>query len=599
MFKRMGAIALSTSLLTAAFANTTADDFQAAKQFAKSLKGSNLDAMKQFKPETTFEHYNAHPLQEGLYQGVETEKADFSKEAHSALKNDEGGKAVIEHFGKNQFEINQDNASIKQAKLIEDESYAITHGLSNARIQCDEKPPVCEIQTHDEICHTSRQLPDQQCMSKRQVTVTSQHIQQRIDVEVVVHKKWSGTIIVNLFTGAMTNAKGGHVTNLPALKSACETMSARVHSILNNGDKADWIYVTGIPSCQNNGTLTLFVDKEWRRSYPVQIALTMDVRTKPYISDEHWEDHCLHLERRSNLCRKVDERCTDENTTHKVEGLPVTRDCWEKTATYSCASVLTDECHAQKEKGCLQAASFCARMEDGACALYEQTYRCSDKVCPPVVACVKNLFCADGECAETNATQNANFGEAVTQMSVVGEAGREFSQTQTTLFSGHAVTCKIWPLNFIDCCSDEGWGEKLNLAHCRDEDKALGKAKLNYLAHYVGEYCSEKDPIFGECLERKRTYCVFDTKMARVIQEEGRLKQLNPNALGNAEHPNCDGMSVQELQRLDMTHMEFLKPVYPFNKGTPTEAAGIVNPPKNVGNISDEAMKRVQKKVGG
>ncbi|WP_195911854.1 conjugal transfer protein TraN, partial [Legionella pneumophila] len=212
-----------------------------------------------------------------------------------------------------------------------------------------------------------------------------------------------------------------------------------------------------------------------------------------------------------------------------------------------------------------------------------------------------DLFCADGDCTEHAATQNDGFGEAMAPMAVAGAAGAEFGKTQATLFSGHPVQCKIWVWDIIDCCSNEGWADKLHIDLCREEDKALGKAKLNYLAHYVGEFCSQKDPIFGTCLEHKRTYCVFDSKMARIIQAEGRLRQLNPNALGDAEHTRCAGLSVNELQSLDMGRIDFLNPVYPFPQGQPTKEAGIVgdvvlNSP-DASKAMDEIKRRVQKKA--
>lgn len=596
MYRGALGIVISMVLSASIIAGTTAEDFAKLKNYAKSLSAKPLDAMQQFKPETTFENYNKNPEQKSLYKGVETEKTDLTGIASSTVKNDAGGKAVIENFGKNQFDINQNNDAIKRAKLIEDESYAITHGISNDRIKCDEKPPACEMKSHVETCFASRLLPKSQCVKKRLVTVLSEQINQRINVEVVIRKKWAGNVTINLITGAITGAKSGHVSNPIKLKAPCDGMSATIHFIKNNGDKADWVGVSGLPSCVNQGLLSLNVNKGWDRVYPLQIALTVNAFSKAYVSDEHWSDDCSSFEKQG-LCHVESEQCTDANATRIINGLPVTRDCWEKTATFSCASSKADECVAQKEKQCLQSGSHCRRMENNECALYEQTYNCFDKVCPAPITCVKDLFCADGDCTEHAGTENNDFGKEITPLAVVGEAGREYGQTQATLFGGHAVHCKKVITDFIDCCSEEGWGEKLNIAHCPDEDKALGKAKLEYLAHYVGEYCA--DTVFGVCTEHKRTYCVFNTKMARIIQEEGRLKQLNGNALGTAEHPTCEGISVEELQSLDMGRIEFLTPVYPFNSGAPLEAAGIVVPPPNTGSINDEVMRRVQKKVGG
>ena len=108
-------------------ANTMAQDFQKSKEYAKSLGTQPLSVMNQFHPETTFKDYNSAPTEERYYQGIEVEKTDLTSEATRALNNDAGGKTVVDHFGQNQFEVNKNSSVIKNAKLIQDESYALTH----------------------------------------------------------------------------------------------------------------------------------------------------------------------------------------------------------------------------------------------------------------------------------------------------------------------------------------------------------------------------------------------------------------------------------------------------------------------------------------
>lgn len=594
MFKSVCAFLIMMGCSGLMFANTLAEDFQKSKDYVKSLSTKTRDTMNQFHPETTFKDYNKTPVEERHYQGVEAEKTDLSSSAVKALPNDAGGSTIVEHFGENQFDINKNSNIIKNAKLIEEESYALTHGISNNKVSCDAPVKACEIKTHEERCYTSRQLPEQSCVKKRIVSVNSEHTNQRADFEVVVAKKWTGYITVNLKTGAMSNGQGGHLTNPLTLTHPCGTMTATTHSVLNNGQNAPWVSIAELPSCQNEGVITFYISRKFSRNYPVQIALTVDVVSKPWVNDEHWENSCSGLDA-SGLCHMVDERCTDATTTRVIDGLSVTRDCWQYESRYRCSSAMADECRVPREKGCLQALSRCERMENNVCVLYEQTYRCQETECPAPTPCVKNLFCADGECTKQQATQNDSFGTSVIPLAVAGEAGLEFSKTQATLFSGHAVQCKVWFWDVVDCCSNKGWGDKLHIDMCREEDKALGKAKRDYLAHYVGEYCSIKDPVLGGCLEHKRTYCVFDSKMARIVQEEGRLAQLNPNALGDAKNATCAGLSVSELQQLDMGRIDFATPVYPYPVGQATPNAGILgdvtlSTPDS--NASIEEMKR-------
>lgn len=585
------------------WANQTASDFSKFKDFAKSLQTTPLNTMKQFNPGANFKDYTETPTQSAYYTGIDVEKNNLASASAEALKQDVGGKTVVDNFGKNRFEINKDNPAIQQAMRIEAESYAITHGISNENVHCETQSTFpCTPTFRQEICTQSRQLADQQCLKKRIVNVEPEAITQSIDLEIWVRKNFKGYIAVNLVTGKMINALSGSLSSRITLHHPCAAMSASIHSIYNNSNKASWVGVAGLPNCQNNGLLILNITRSFKRDYPLQIALTAQALSSAYEGAEHWENECLALETKTGdgFCHVKEDLCSDQTNPHIINGLPVRRDCWETKTTYVCNSALADECRSQQQRGCLQLSSRCTRMNVNECTLYEQIYQCPEKTCQPEIICTHDVFCADGECVDKVATKNDNFGKDVAMLGATNAIGSEYSSKPVSLFGGHIAQCKIWALDLIDCCSDKGWGKAINLLHCRDEDKALGQAKLNYLVHYLGKFCATE--VAGICLEYKHSYCVFDSKMARIIQEEGRLKQLNPQALGNAEHPTCAGMSVSELQRLDMGRIDFLKPVYPYQAGKPLEAAGIVGDIRpnfpNADNSMDEITRRIQKKAG-
>lgn len=583
------------------FANQTGTDFEAYKNYAESLKNKTTDAMRGFDPAATFQQYSEHPEQEQFYQGTQTEKTDLSTNAQAAVQNDSAAKTIIDNFGKNKYEIDSSNTILSQSQLIQDESYAITHGISNDRVACEGAKPICEMKSHEEYCHSSRTLPDQTCTKSLKVVVDSEKIVQRADFSFVVAKKWTGVISVNLFTGAVTNAVSGYVPNPIRMGHACQHLNASVHSILNNGDLAYWVQLSSFPSCANGGVISFYVNKEWGRAYPVQVSLTVVANSQPYVSQEYWDSRCGAFESQGGLCRIKKERCTDTQSPKVIDGVSVSKECWEKELVYSCSSSAADECIEQKNKGCFQTASECVRYENGYCALFKQTYNCQENVCQAPVECLKDLFCVDGDCVAQAKTQNGEFGQSVSSLAVVGEVGREFSQQPNALLFGGVVTqCKKWPLDVIDCCHDKGWGKDIDLFHCREEDREIGKAKLNYVAHYLGEFCSEE--VAGVCLEHKRTYCLFPSKMARIIQE-ARLNQLNSMGLGDAEHPSCAGMSIAELQKMDLTKVDFVSPIYPFGSGSPNREAGIAGNMKiqaqDPKNTMDEVARRLQQKVGG
>src|SRR5690349_794926 len=74
------------------------------------------------------------------------------------------------------------------------------------------------------------------------------------------------------------------------------------------------------------------------------------------------------------------------------------------------------------------------------------------------------------------------------------------------------------------------------------------------LCHGVGSYCSSKVPLIGVCLEKTESYCCFNSRLARLINEPGR-SQLG-RAWGGAETPDCSGFSVAQLQALDFSRMD-------------------------------------------
>ncbi len=77
-------------------------------------------------------------------------------------------------------------------------------------------------------------------------------------------------------------------------------------------------------------------------------------------------------------------------------------------------------------------------------------------------------------------------------------------------FTGQAKFCKKAAAGYSNCCKDSGWGQDIGLTKCSSDEKALAKAKSNKLTVSVGEFCSKK--VLGVCLQKKRSYCQFDSE---------------------------------------------------------------------------------------
>jgi len=88
---------------------------------------------------------------------------------------------------------------------------------------------------------------------------------------------------------------------------------------------------------------------------------------------------------------------------------------------------------------------------------------------------------------------------------------------------------------------------------CKASDApAAIKSKLGY-CHYNGKYCAKRS-LFG-CLVKRKSYCCFQSKLARIIQEQGR-NQIG-RRWGGAKHPDCTGFTAEEIGQLDFSQMDF------------------------------------------
>ena len=84
------------------------------------------------------------------------------------------------------------------------------------------------------------------------------------------------------------------------------------------------------------------------------------------------------------------------------------------------------------------------------------------------------------------------------------------------------------------------------------DDMTTAMKKDANLCHAVGNYCSSR--ILNACVENTQTYCCFASRLARVINEQGRL-QLG-QTWGSAQNPTCGGFTLAELQTLDFAAMD-------------------------------------------
>ena len=92
---------------------------------------------------------------------------------------------------------------------------------------------------------------------------------------------------------------------------------------------------------------------------------------------------------------------------------------------------------------------------------------------------------------------------------------------------------------------------------CDQGDIQTGMQEKAKQCHYVGDYCYKK--YFFGCVQKAKGYCCFNSKMARIIQEQGRpqLTTFQPNGdWGAGNSPNCRGFTPDEFQALDFSKID-------------------------------------------
>jgi len=124
--------------------------------------------------------------------------------------------------------------------------------------------------------------------------------------------------------------------------------------------------------------------------------------------------------------------------------------------------------------------------------------------------------------------------------------------TNFYMFSGAGKKCRKWSLStlFTNCCELDGWFA----SWCNDKERELKKRRQAETCHKVGTYCSKKIKYVNICIERKTSYCCFNSKLARIINEQGR-SQVG-KTWGSSKRPSCKGFTPSEFVGLDFSSID-------------------------------------------
>lgn len=337
---------------------------------------------------------------------------------------------------------------------------------------------------------------------------------------------------------------------------------------------------------------------------------------------DEWVDGCTFLEEQSDagICRHVSITMTGKQTrdiagtvvnpppgTPLTDSEPITKDVWEESNTYACLKPIESTCEMLRAQGCIQINSVCAEEIGGVCVAWKQTLRCPStkkKIRKYRAMGEKSPFCLTGDCAENDYEANGEMLNAMAQLAVLREAQDDI-RAQVEIFKGQSRQCRKNCIGFRDCCTTkkgcltatelkEGWGVSLHLTECSGEEQELADWRSKNRCVFVGTYCAERQPITRICIRKKSSFCCFGTKLAKLINSQGRA-QLGLG-WGDVKGPDCRGLTTDELSRIDMSQMNLSELYEDVQKNFKPRAQDHVAQGMELERIRDN-MRHLNKKV--
>lgn len=569
-------------LLMAGMANANAQtdadaQYKAGADFAREIKGKGDSSLNNFNPGDSIPNYTDSPGEKNYYGGV-TATGDGAMKADGTQEwtTNKATQAVTDSFINNPKEpISPDAPFIQASQDVQ--SRADTIIGKTGQMQC-EAQQINRSEFTNYSCERDIQV-EQACTRTAEITgnwtegwetrfvtispgsfsfqpsgnnalfsfqapVTGNVVWATLNVWVA-----SNRYLWNMPTSFMNTSFNLQHTASIALSAAGMTLSeGQIVSGLAQG------------TLVNAGNLfnTQFVQE---KSSTFTLEMLMNVKTKVFNPTITWTEFCPFSKSEGTL---KNTECIEPGSTKTVvvEGKPyqVTQACWKYKDTYMTQAADAGTCKKYIDNpACTLASRKCAfSAEDGGGCLHEyETWSCETRTAGKVMICGGDTFCLDGECERAQKGKNNDFAPVVSALAALAAAGKDVADlngVDVRAFTGSAKFCKKFAVGFSDCCKDSGWGQDIGIANCSTEEKALGKAKEKQLTVSVGEFCSKK--VLGVCLEKKRGYCQFDSKLAQIVQQQGRNGQLRIG-FGAAKSPDCRGITQTELQQIKFDNLDF------------------------------------------
>jgi conjugal transfer mating pair stabilization protein TraN len=251
-----------------------------------------------------------------------------------------------------------------------------------------------------------------------------------------------------------------------------------------------------------------------------------------------------------------------------IEGEQVYRDCWEYSYPKTCNYPSKDNCRNYShcypvgDQDCLLRDSLgnCVNLNrEFSCKSWENNPKENKEARVDLVEkdgqeglICNGVPCIDGNCVDKSYFTNGEMMDSVSKLYVASnmKPGQDYN---FNLFAGFAGHCSKKAVGYSNCCPNtaKGWGRQIG-AGCSKDENSLMNLRSKNLCVYVGK---ENKQRMGVTNVVKHHFCCFGNMLEKVVQVEGR-KQLGIN-FGSGGKTNCRGLTIDEIQRLDFSKMDF------------------------------------------
>lgn len=500
-----------------------------------------IHAMEQFNPATVLKDFSAHPPESELSVAVRESDVALKALGKERAAQDETASMVLEQEqSRPKIKLNPKAAEIEYAERLIDNAESILHPV------CFKKPVPCVDHVETKTCDETSQYVAKTCEGAtlnvhphvthhakvgRGLYLDATHQEGQIDLTVCSPNEETG-----LF-------KCGP-DSLIKLHPRCEHIEVHATQLPKG-----MVNITQQPTCASP-VISL--------NYGGKVGLAVQLDVTEYWSDEDtWtKQDCSKeaLEREFEFCAyESTTTCTEPNATKIINGVPITRTCWGEASHYQCLSDKASTCAPLMEQGCSHVSSQCVSQTEPHCDHVVQTYQCGTQECfPDKEICPSEVACADGQCDVTKDEKSDDINEGLSRLGTLAGTADEVATNQVdvgqaAIFRGAVQQCEKYPLGIRDCCTDEGLLDAF--IHCPKELKDLQRAKSEHRVVYLGRYTDDLLDTWHY------VHCVFPSKLAGIIQLQGRGAQLGI-PFGAAKTPNCRGITPEELERIDFSRLD-------------------------------------------